>query len=394
MSAGLASGQLSRWTRYFTVASALSLVVVQALALLGTGRSLVATVALFGFVCPMIFGMAYLLLPSYVGRTLVDQRLPGLHLMFAYLGATGLVVGRVVDSMEFVRAGSTLWGVGIAVFVGSLGWTIVPAVRERPEIVLRSANRPQRSTRLATVMIAVAIGYLIVGTVALFGWAGFGPFPRLSFPAVVHYYGPGFGVLLIFALGARLVPGFFHVTPPRLGTWIVLLPGAVAPGILAASLWSGVAFQAGAILQAIAMIGYAGVVTHVFRRSDRRRPGLFGILLGALAGVIAVGINFPAAFGSVIPGQLRAHALAIVTGFFALTIVGYAVQFFAVTGGRFRGATDRVVYATLVMLTLGTFLQVTGHLAGILTVVRGGLFLGLSGATTYAYLVTRRLLSI
>ncbi|WP_367176227.1 hypothetical protein [Haloarcula rubripromontorii] len=394
MGTGLASGRLSRWTRYFTVASAFSLVVAQALALLGTGRSLVTTVALFGFVCPMIFGMAYLLLPSYVGRTLVDQRLPGLHFALAYLGAAGLAVGRVIDSTEFVRVGSTLWSLGVTIFVGALALTIVPAVRERPEVVLRSADRPQRSTRLATATIAVAIGYLVVGTVTLLSWVRTVPLPHASFPAAVHYYGAGFGALLIFALGARLIPGFFRVTPPRLGTWVVLVAGAVAPGLLAASLWGGIAFRIGGVLQTVAMIGYAGVVGYVFWQSERRRPGLYGIVLGALAGIVAVGINLPAAFGTVIPGQLRTHALTVITGFFALTVVGYAVQFFGVTGGRFRGATNSVVYATFAMLTLGIVLSVVGLSIDALTVVRAGPALGLSGALTYAYLISRRLLPV
>jgi hypothetical protein len=113
-------------------------------------------------------------------------------------------------------------------------------------------------------MIPVSLGYLVLGTIGLLGWAGFDPIPAVSFPAVVHYYGAGFAALLIFALGARLMPGFFHVTPPRAVTWIVLVSGAVGPGLLAASLWAGVAFRVGAILETVAMVGYAGLVGYVF----------------------------------------------------------------------------------------------------------------------------------
>ncbi|MFB6189065.1 MAG: hypothetical protein ABEI57_04205, partial [Halapricum sp.] len=390
MGVGMAAGRLSRWTRYFTVASAGSLVVSQAIAVLGGSRPLVVAVAIFGFVCPMIFGMAYLLLPSYVGRTLADQRLPAVHFVLAYLGSGALVAGRALDRVALIREGVALWSLGVAVFVGALAWTVVPAVLNRPEVALRSDEAPQRSTRLATAMIAVALGYLVVGTGALLGWAGLGPVSEFAFPAVVHYYAAGLGALLIFALGTRLVPGFFHVTPPRVGTWVALVPGAVAPGLLGTFLWGGVIFRVGAALQAVAMAGYAGVVVYVFRRSDWDRVGLVGIVLGAVAGVVAVGINLPAAFGYVATGQIRAHAATVITGFFALTIVGYAVQFFAVTSGRFLGASDRGVRVVVATLAGGTVVRTGGLLASVDAVSRIGAGLALFGAIGYTYLVGRR----
>lgn len=393
MGAGLASGRLSLWTRYFTVASALSFVGTEALVVFGARRTLVATVALFGFVCPMIFGMAYLLIPSFVGRTLVDYRLPGVHFVLAYSGAAGLIVGRMTEISVLTRAGVVCWSLGVAFFVAVLAWTIVPALRDRPEIVTRSGDRPQRSTRLATAMIPVSIGYLVFGTIGLLGWAGFEPIPAVPFPAVVHYYGAGFAALLIFALGARLMSGFFHVTPPRAGTWIVLVPGAVGPGLLATSFWTGVAFRVGAVLETVAMVGYAGLVGYVFWQSERRRLGLYGILLGAIAGVVATGLNVPAAFGTVAPGQLSAHATTIVSGFFTLTIVGYVIQFFALTSGRFPGATTRVAVGTMGVLAVGTLLRAGGSLIATPVFSRSGAILTLCGAGAYAYLVGRRLLS-
>lgn len=393
MGAGMATGRLSRWTRYFTVASAASLALSQAIAVLGGTRPVVVTMAVFGFVCPMIFGMAYLLLPSYVGRTLVDQRLPAVHFALAYVGAGALVAGRGLDRVALTRGGVALWSLGVAVFVGALAWTVVPAVMNRPEVVLRSDQTPQRSTRLATAMITVAIGYLVVGTGALVGWTGIGPTLIFAFPAVVHYYAAGLGALLIFALGARLVPGFFHVTPPRAGTWVALVPGAIAPGLLGTFLWDGVAFRVGAALQAVAMVGYAGVIGYVFYRSDWQRVGLVGVVLGAVAGVVAVGINLPATFGYVRPGQIRAHAATVITGFFALTIVGYAVQFFAVTSGSFRGASDRGVGVVFATLAGGTFVRAGGLLAGVDPVSRTGAGLALCGAVGYTYLVGRRFAS-
>ncbi len=67
------SGSISRWTRRFAIGSALSMVGLQLAFLFDSPFHVVAIVGLFGAVLPMVFGMAYLLLPSYVGRTLSTQ---------------------------------------------------------------------------------------------------------------------------------------------------------------------------------------------------------------------------------------------------------------------------------------------------------------------------------
>lgn len=384
----------SRWTRYFTVTSALSMVALHGALLFDVSPRTTVIIGLFGAVLPMVFGMAYLLLPSYVGRTLSTRRLPGIHFATAYigtgmLGANELIGGRA----PFTALGGFLWSLGVAIFVGTLLWTVVPAVRTTPEIVLRSGDRPQRSTRLATMLIPVAIGYLVVGTVALLSMTT--PLPSVvgdSLPIVVHYYAAGFAALLIFTLGARLLTGFFHESPPRYLTWFVLLCGAVAPGVLALNFWHPPWFFVGAGLEFLAMVGYAGLVGIVTYRTERRRVGLYGIVFGALSGAVAVGAATLAVLGVDTTNLVGVHVDVILTGFFLLTIIGYAYQFFPVTNGQFLGATERTALTTLLLLVFGVGLQAISAFTAYSWFHVAGNSLAVVGTTGYTYLMARRLL--
>lgn len=390
---GAATGQLGRWTRYFTVASAFALVALAGVGAAGANRRVLGVVGLFGFVSPMIFGMAYLLLPSYVGRTLAHQRLPGLHFVATYLGAGLLVAGAAGVSSAALLAGAVSWSLGVTVFLGSLAWTIVPTVLDRPAVVLRSDDRPQRSTRVAAVTIPAALGYLLVGTLGLLSLAGGLPSPvPVTLPRVLHAFGAGFGALLVFSLGVRLLVGFFHVDLPRHATRLVLVTGAVGPFLLATHLWGGAWFRVGAVVEASAMLGYASLVGYVATRSAWNRVGLYGVALGAGAGAVAVLLALSVALGTVDAGVIDGHPTLILQGFFALTVVGYAYQFFPVTTGRFRGASERGALATILALAAGVAVQGVGAAVHADAVRVVGGVLSLVGATGYAYLITRRLL--
>jgi len=383
----------SRWTHYFAVASAVSMVVLQLGMLFGVSRRVAALVGLFGAVLPMVFGMAYLLIPAYVGRTLSTPRLPGVHFAAAYIGG-GILVADALGGPDsrVVALGGLLWSAGVAVFVGALLWTVVPAIAADPTTIRRSPDRPQRSPRVATALIPVAFGYLVVGTVALLSTVT--PLPNVagaSLPVVSHYYSAGFAALLIFALGARLLTGFFHESPPRPLAWVVLLCGAVGPGVLTLHFWRPPWFLVGAGLEVVATVGYVGLVGVVAYRTDRRRIGLYGIGLGALSGAVGVAAA-PAAVVGIAPADLvGVHVDLVLGGFFLLTIVGYAYQFFPVTNGQFPGATARSALATMLLLALGVGLQATSALTAVPWLHTAGSSLAVLGTTGYAYLMVRRL---
>lgn len=388
-----AADRPSRWTHYFAVASAVSMVVLQLWMLFGAPRRAAALVGLFGAVLPMVFGMAYLLIPSYVGRTLSTPRLPGVHFAVAYIGA-GILVADALGELDsrVVALGGLLWSIGVAIFVGALLWTVVPAIAADPTIVRRSPDRPQRSTRVATALIPVVVGYLVVGTVVLLSTLT----PLLnvagaSLPVVSHYYGAGFAALLIFVLGARLLTGFFHESPPRPLAWVVLLCGTVGPGVLALNFWRRPWFLVGAGLEVVAMVGYVGLVGIVAYRTDRRRIGLYGIGLGALSGAVGVAAATSAVVGITPADLVDVHVDLVLGGFFLLTIVGYAYQFFPVTNGQFPGATERSALATMLLLVFGVGLQVTSALTAAPWLHAAGSSLTVLGTIGYAYLMVRRL---
>ncbi|MFB6195204.1 MAG: hypothetical protein ABEI80_03470 [Haloplanus sp.] len=355
----------------------------------------VAIVGLFGAVLPMVFGMAYLLLPSYVGRTLSTPRLPGVHFLVAYAG-TGLLAGHELFELgrPVLLGGTLLWSVGVGLFVAALLLTVVPAIGATSDGVVPSRTRSGGSTRLAMAAIPLAVGYLLVGTIALLSTLlGAGTPLAAPFPTVVHLYATGFVALLIFALGIRLVTGFFHVTPPTLLSWLVLLSGGVAPGVLSVNFWRPPWFAVGAGGELVAMMGYAALVAIVTYRTDRRRVGLYGIGFGALGGVGAVSVAFAAISGRIGALDIATHVTVALDGFLIPTIIGYAYQFFPVTNGRFRGATDRTALATIVLLGAGTVIGALGVAADSYWLRSGGFGLALIGAGGYAYLMSRKLLS-
>lgn len=387
---GSDSTGLRRWTQSFTVLSATALVGYFTAVLLGVSYQTSVVIGLFGFVCPMIFGMAYLLLPAYVGQTLVDQRLAGVHFALT-LGSAGLLVqGHLFDLLSARALGSLLWGLGVLVFLGSLMRTIVPELWKQARTDTSREPRPQRSTRLAATAIPFALGYLGVGTLGLAVNATTPAGEAVLVQRIVHYYAVGFGGLLIFALGARLMIGFFHVSLPRSVVWPVLVSGIIAPALLGTYLWVDPWFQIGAVLEAVAMIGYTFLVLFVAHRSDWDRVGLYGIALGAVSGTAAIVFGLGMAVGTEVVGHVAGHVSFVLGGFFPLTIVGYAYQFFPVTNGQFPGANRGVAMATIILLGIGVLLQGMGIVSSYSPVRSMGAVVSLVGAIGYWYLITGR----
>jgi len=319
---------------------------------------------------------------------------PGVHFIATYAGA-GLLLGYELFGYgtSFLVGGVILWSTGVAIFTGALLQTILPEMIANPERIRPSEARPQRSTNLAMLAILVALGYLIIGTIALLSTVnGFlNPF-NPTFPMIVHFYGTGFVALLIFALGIRLLTGFFHVTPPKLLSWLVLVCGSVAPGILAFNFYQPPWFTIGASLEFIAITAYASLVAIVIYRTDRHRVGLYGIGFGALGGVVSIGIALGNVIGITSDLNIASHVIVVLNGFLILTIIGYAYQFFPVTNGQFRGVTERAGLTTSVFLGAGTVIQAFSVLGDFYWLQLCGIVLGVIGTGGYSYLMVQRLL--
>jgi hypothetical protein len=382
---------LRRWTQRFTIASAGSFVVFLLAVLLEIDRQTAVLIGVFGFVCPMIFGMAYLLFPSYAGRTLIDRRLAGIHFVTAYIGVGFLVLARAVEGASALfRIGVLSWTLGIVVFVGALLVTVGPLLVADPLEALRGGETSQRSSRLATAAIPIAIAYLVVGTVGLITTVAPIRITPVTLSQVIHYYMIGFGALLVYALGARLLLGFFHVSLPRPIVGTVLVAGLLAPALLGTYFWIDPWFQIGAALATVAMLGYVGLVAFVARRTDRIRVGLSGIVLGAIAGSAAIVATLPIAFGGTGTGHIAVHRTLILAGFFPLTIVGYAYLFFPIPEGQFIGASPRSARTTIGLLAAGVGTQTFGTLASFGWLHTVGTTASILGAIGYSYLLSRR----
>jgi hypothetical protein len=353
-----------------------------------------AIIGIFGAVLPMIFGMAYLLLPSYAGQTLATPSVPGVHFVFAYVGVSVLVVDTAVGADDWLfTIGVGLWSLGVGLFVGSLAYTIFPAVVTDSVIVTRADGRPQRSTRVATTLIPVAIGYLLFGTLTLASSTTVLPvIVGYGLPTVVHYYGTGVATLLIFALGVRLLTGFFHVTPPRYVSWSVLGSGGLGPALLASNLWQSPWFEIGASLLVVAMAGYGVLVGFVVFHTTRYRIGLVGIGLGAVCGIGGVFAAILGLVGRLDVFPIHLHTTLVLDGFLLLTIIGYAYQFFPVTTGQFRGASRRTALATMLVLTGGVGIDILGSILSIAPLQSVGAGFGFVATSGYAYLLVRRFL--
>jgi len=384
------SAGLRTWTQRFTVASVGSFV-SSLLALLGEANEAAVLIGVFGFICPMVFGMAYLLLPSYVGETLVDQRLAGIHFVLAYVGVILLVADQLgTEEIPLKLLGVTLWAIGTLVFVGSLLATVGPTAVGTVAETLRGSGRSQRSTRLATTMIPVAVGYLLIGTIALLTIVAPLQIGAITVAQVVHYYLIGFATLLIYALGTRLLTAFFHVSLPRPVVWAMLITGAIAPAFLGTFLWIDPWFQVGGVFATLSMLGYAGIVLLVVLKTDRRRVGVSGIALGAIAGGAAVVSAVLVVFGVGQPTSIAVHRTLILAGFFPLTIVGYAYLFFPITGDQFTGANARSARTTIGVLGVGVAIQSVGVASQYELVRVIGLLGSIAGTIGCGYLLGRR----
>lgn len=245
------TGTVSKWTHRFVIVSALSMGGLQAMVFTDAPVRELAFAALLGPILPMIFGMGYLLFPSYVGSTLRNDWAPPVHL--------GLCVGGGVLILAELRGylnttagliGAGLWAGGVGIFLGALALSIAPHVSLPPRFDRSSGS--QRSSRLGLLAVPLAMVYLVLGTVALLilnlgGWGS----KIVTQPQVIHLLGTGVVVLLIMALGLKLLVGFLHVTPPHSFSWIALAGGSLAPAILVGAFYEPPWFWIGAGLEGL-----------------------------------------------------------------------------------------------------------------------------------------------
>lgn len=372
--------RLSRWSGRFVVAGACWLAIWQVALLAGVSHRTGVVVGLLGFVFQTVFGKAYSLLPSYFDRSLATTRHLPVQFALASAAPAALAVGIELSVPALRVAGAVSWLLAVCLFVGTLAVTI----RDNPlgsetGTGDASAHREQLD-RTANRFVPVVLGYLLVGSYALLA-------VETDLPALIdgypprssHLLGAGAGVLLVFTVGFRLLPRFFVTTIDRRVAAVVLTAGAVGPALLAVSLPAGQLFVVAACVQATAVVGYAGAVTVLFARSDRRRVGLYGVVVGAGLGVVAVGIGLLFAIDGVTAEKVAAHVRLTLLGLLGVTIVGITYQFYPPGVSDVAGVSDRTAVAVIGGLGIGTLAAATGFLTG-----RAALRIGATSVTAAA----------
>ncbi|WP_207592689.1 hypothetical protein [Halomontanus rarus] len=388
----MTSAIVTRWSRAFVATGVAFFVCWQLAIVAGVGRSATVVLGLYGFVFSVVFGKAYALLPSYFERELAVAHAPMVHLPLAAAGVVGLFVsatgiGPGARSFPWQLLGALCWFGGCLVFVGTLGWTVRDNLTGR-ETGTGSVNEHRRRVdRASNAFVPVVLAYLLAGGVlpVLEGLGVDGPVP--GGPPTTHLLAAGTAALLVFVIGFRLLPRF-TVTTPRLVLVALVLPaGAIAPALLAVDFLGGTLFRLGAVLQALAVTGFAVAVGDMYRRTDRDRVGFHGVLAGALCGIAAVGLGLFVALVGVETGILEAHVRLAVGGFLGLTIVGVSYQFYPPAIGSTPGVDDRTALVSIALLAVGIGLEALGYLAAIEGVTTVGQFVVLVGALCYAFVI-------
>lgn len=385
----MSAERVSRWARRHVAVGALFFVAWQIAVLLGAPHRTGVVFGLYGFVLHTVAGKGYSLVPSYFARRLAFPRAPAVSLPLLTLGTVGLAVTPFATVPSGVGvAGALSWALGSLVLAGALGWT----VRDNLTGGQTGTGEPnadrQQIDRLANAFVPVVLGYLLAGAYETLAVAG--PVPSLTGRGAAgasHLLAAGVGALLVFAVGFRLLPRFLVSSPPVALVALVLPAGALGPALVAGNLWGGAWFRLGALVEAVAVVGFAVAYATLFRRSDRRRIGLYGPLLGVVMGVAGVSLGLHFAFAGVPTGGLLAHYRLNLLGFLGLTIVGVAYQFYPPGIGTFPGAGDRSALASLWCLAGGLGVEVGGLLAGVAGVAALGRLLTLVGSCLYAYLL-------
>lgn len=212
--------------------------------------------------------------------------------------------------------GAVLWTAGVVVFLAALGWTIRDNLTGA-ETGTGGANEHRRPVdRWANLFVPVALLYLAVGTYGTLAlWTPLPPVADGFPPRVTHLLTAGTATLFVLAVGFRLLPRFLVTSPSRLLVAVVLPAGAVAPALIATSLYDGLWFRVGAVLEGIAIGGFAVVYCWLFIRSNRNRVGFYGILGGVIAGLVGVALGVWFAFANPPSSLVMVHYRVNLAGF-------------------------------------------------------------------------------
>lgn len=381
------SATVTRRVQRLLIVGLAFLVAWQVATLLGAPRRVGVLLGLHGFVLHVVFAKAYTLVPSYFERELAVPWAPAAQLPLSALGVLGLV-GEALGGPRWLGvAGAAAWLGGTLLFVGALGWSVRDNPTGRATGTGHSKADRRRVDRFANAFVPVVFAYLVAGAAAsLAAHAGL-PAPVGGGAAATHLLAAGGATLLVLAIGLRLLPRLLVAHPPWPVVVLVLPAGAVAPALLSGAFLGGTAFVLGAVIEAAAVVGFAGAVWTMILDSDRGRVGVHAVALSAAAGVAGVALGLEFAVRGPTAALAAAHVRLNLLGFLGLTIVGVAYHVYPPAVGELPVSTDRSAAATLWLLAGGLVVEVLGLVTGTGAMVTLGRLGALVGAAGVALIV-------
>ena len=384
----VSSARISRWARRFLLVSAGWLVSSQVAALAGAPRRVEFVLGLYGFVLTTVFGKAYSLIPSYFDRSLAWSGAPAAQWPLTTGGVGALALAAFPGTPPWLRTvGVFAWVAGGAVFLGTMLVTVGDNLTGE-ETGTGDANADRRGLdRLATAAVPVTFLYLVAGSVELLASALDFPSPFGGLPVrISHLLAAGVALLVLFGIGYRLLPRFLVVHPSRRLAAIVLPFGAVGPALLAWGYPSGPVFRAGAVLESVAVVGFAVAYLRMVVRTDRERVGLYSVAVAVCFGCLGAGLGAYFAFAGSDPGLALVHRHVNVFGLLGLSIVGAVYQFYPPAVCPWPGGTDRTALVTIALVGAG-LLGVTLSPFGLPAARDAGHALVLAGTVGYSYIL-------
>ncbi|AJF26295.1 hypothetical protein SG26_11415 [Haloarcula sp. CBA1115] len=373
-----------RVSRWFVTASALFFVGLHAAMAVAAPRRVVVTLGLYGFVLHVLFGKAYALVPSYFNRDLAWDRGPAVQFPLSVLGTAGLALAPFGPPW-LQPVGTTLWAGGVAVFLGTVGWTIRGNVTGAATGTGGPNAHREPVDRTANVAVPIALGYLALAAGgALATTAGF---ESMLPQQLSHLLAAGTAALFVFGVGFRLFPRFLVAEAPRPVVTVVIVAGAVGPALLGFGLFDRRLLLIGGIMEATAVVGFALSYIGLFLRSERRRVGFYVVLVAVVAGVVGIGLGLTIAATGRSPALVSAHYRAMLAGFLGLTVVGAAFQFYPPAVGVWPYANDRTALVTIGLLGGGLGVQLLGLIGRFGWIISVGTAAGALGALLYTYLL-------
>lgn len=385
----MSSARITAWSRRFLLASAAWFVLSQAAGLAGLPRRVEVTLALYGFVLTTVFGKGYSLLPAYFDRTLAWSGAPAVQWPLTTGGVGAMAVGAAGLGPSWLSAAGRLtWVAGTVVFVGTMLVTFGDNLTGAQTGTGEASAERRGLDRLANAFVPMVLLYVLAGCVELVGGTLGLPTPFGGVAArTSHLLAAGGALLLLFAVGYRLLPRFLGEEPStRVAAGILTLAG-VGPALLAWGYPGGLAFRVGAVAQSTAVIGFAVTYGRLLSRSDRSRVGLYSVAVGLGFGCLGVAVGAHMAFDGFDAGLAAAHWRLNVYGLLGLSIVGAVYQFYPPAICPRFGGSDRGALLTIALVGAGL-----GLVAGTSVLGIGGRPVGhalaLCGATGYTYLLT------